>query len=65
LSELFKKKREQKMQASEDQKIQQNEAIGSIQPIGTPWSTGLFDCHEDQTNGSIYSSLVSLNKLYN
>lgn len=53
------------MQASEDQKIQQNEAIGSIQPIGTPWSTGLFDCHEDQTNGSIYSSLVSLNKLYN
>ncbi|KAL9323105.1 hypothetical protein ACSQ67_011158 [Phaseolus vulgaris] len=45
------------MQASEDQKIQQNEAIGSIQPIGTPWSTGLFDCHEDQTNAVMTSFL--------
>jgi len=57
------------MQTTEDQKIQQNEAVGSIasntiQPIGSPWSTGLFDCHENQTNGNIYSSLISLNKLY-
>lgn len=22
-----------------------------LQFIGRPWSTGLFDCHEDQTNG--------------
>lgn len=21
------------------------------QPLGRPWSTGLFDCHENQTNG--------------
>ncbi|KAH1105102.1 hypothetical protein GLYMA_13G356800v4 [Glycine max] len=47
------------MQATEDQKIQQNEPIGLIAPsyeadtipqIGNPWSTGLFDCHENQTN---------------
>ncbi len=23
------------------------------QAIGNPWSTGLFDCHEHQTNGNI------------
>lgn len=23
------------------------------QPVGRPWSTGLFDCHLDQTNGNI------------
>lgn len=22
--------------------------------VGRPWSTGLFDCHENQTNGKIY-----------
>lgn len=22
--------------------------------VGVPWSTGLFDCHEDQTNGKHY-----------
>lgn len=58
------------MQGIEDQKIQQNETIGSITPryeagtvqqIGNPWSTGLFDCHENQTNGNIYSSLIPLN----
>lgn len=27
-------------------------------PIGNPWSTGLFDCHEDQTNGTFISSAV-------
>jgi len=61
------------MQATEDQKIQQNEPIGLIAPsyeadtipqIGNPWSTGLFDCHENQTNGNIYSSLIPLNELY-
>ena len=39
---------------------QTGEAIGSTapnyqtypsQPLGSPWSTGLFDCHENQTNG--------------
>lgn len=68
LKELFKKEKGE-MQASEDQKIQQNEAVGSFapryeadtfQPIGSPWSTGLFDCHENQTNGNnIYFSLIS------
>lgn len=61
------------MQGIEDQKIQQNEPVGSIAPryeadriqqIGNPWSTGLFDCHENQTNGNIYSSLIPLNELY-
>lgn len=27
-------------------------------PIGNPWSTGLFDCHEDQTNGTFISLAV-------
>jgi len=58
------------MQGIEDQKIQQNEPVGSIAPryeadriqqIGNPWSTGLFDCHENQTNGNIYSSFITLN----
>lgn len=44
------------MHTIEDQKIQQNEPVGPIPPryeadmIGSPWSTGLFDCHENQTN---------------
>ncbi|WVZ00634.1 hypothetical protein V8G54_026703, partial [Vigna mungo] len=63
LSELFKKEKGE-MQASEDQKVQQNEAVGSFapryeadtfQPIGSPWSTGLFDCHENQTNAVMTS----------
>ena len=57
------------MQTTEDQKIHQNEPFGSITPrseadmiqqIGNPWSTGLFDCHENQTNGNnnIYFGLI-------
>ncbi|XP_004486754.1 protein PLANT CADMIUM RESISTANCE 8 [Cicer arietinum] len=40
------------MQTTEEQKIQQQEFVGanSIQRVGNPWSTGLFDCHENQTN---------------
>ncbi|MCI00049.1 protein PLANT CADMIUM RESISTANCE 8-like, partial [Trifolium medium] len=30
------------MQTTEEQKVQQQ--------VGNPWSTGLFDCHENQTN---------------
>ncbi|KAG4961546.1 Protein PLANT CADMIUM RESISTANCE 8 [Glycine max] len=57
------------MQATEDQKIQQNEPIGLIAPsyeadtipqIGNPWSTGLFDCHENQTNGCHLGSFIYL-----
>lgn len=41
---------------------QTGEPIGSVapnyqtnqnQPPGRPWSTGLFDCHENQTNGKL------------
>ena len=28
-----------------------NYQTGQNQPLGRPWSTGLFDCHENQTNG--------------
>lgn len=30
--------------------------------VGRPWSTGLFDCHEDQTNGivSVYTLIQVL-----
>lgn len=34
--------------------------------VGSPWSTGLFDCHEDQTNGIvsyIHSVLYPLPKI--
>jgi len=66
--QTFSGKKKGEMQTSEDQKIQQNEAIGSfapryeadtVQPIGSPWSTGLFDCHENQTNGIIYFTLIT------
>lgn len=30
------------------------------QPIGAPWSTGLFDCHLNQTNGNYSFSSFSL-----
>lgn len=30
-----------------------------VQDIGIPWSTGLFDCHEDQTNGKIKHAVFS------
>ncbi|RDX63114.1 Protein PLANT CADMIUM RESISTANCE 8, partial [Mucuna pruriens] len=52
------------MQGTEDHQIQQNEPIASITPryeadtirqIGNPWSTGLFDCHENQTNAVMTS----------
>ncbi|AES67981.1 putative PLAC8 motif-containing protein [Medicago truncatula] len=46
------------MQTTEEQKTQQKEpVVGSRysantiqQVVGSPWSTGLFDCHENQTN---------------
>ncbi|CAL5199905.1 unnamed protein product [Lathyrus oleraceus] len=45
------------MQTNEEQNTQQQqEPVGSryeansIQQVGHPWSTGLFDCHENQTN---------------
>jgi len=48
------------MQTTEEQKTEQQEpAVGSryevntIHQVGSPWSTGLFDCHENQTNGNI------------
>ncbi|PON88409.1 hypothetical protein TorRG33x02_157750 [Trema orientale] len=52
----------------EDEEVQGKEVphtgepVGSVapnyktnqnQPLGRPWSTGLFDCHEDQTNGKL------------
>lgn len=48
------------MQTTEEQKTQQKEpVVGSRyeantiqQVVGSPWSTGLFDCHENQTNGN-------------
>lgn len=49
------------MQNDQDQRTQQNEPVGSryeantTQQVGKPWSTGLFDCHENQTNGNICS----------
>ena len=57
----------------EEEEEEADSAIGLIAPsyeadtipqIGNPWSTGLFDCHENQTNGNIYSSLIPLNELY-
>lgn len=32
--------------------------------VGRPWSTGLFDCHLDQTNGSITTIFLILAKLW-
>ena len=50
-----------RVEATQDGEIPQlGEPIGSFTPkfqeqknqvIGSPWSTGLFDCHEHQTNG--------------
>lgn len=40
--------------ASQPQQFQGVQAVHqspSHLPIGAPWSTGLFDCHLDQTNG--------------
>lgn len=52
------------MQTNEEQNTQQQqEPVGSryeanpIQQVGHPWSTGLFDCHENQTNGNINFTL--------
>lgn len=52
-----------RFEATQDGEIPQlGEPIGSFTPkfqgqenqaIGSPWSTGLFDCHEHQTNGNI------------
>nr|AMK47974.1 putative protein plant cadmium resistance 8 [Lupinus angustifolius] len=47
------------IQNIEDQEIQQNEPVNSITPryeadmIGNPWNTGLFDCHENETNAAM------------
>ena len=29
------------------------DSTAETQAIGKPWSTGLYDCHENQTNGII------------
>ena len=59
-----------RVEATQDGEIPQlGEPIGSFTPkfqgqenqaIGSPWSTGLFDCHEHQTNGNIVLELYFL-----
>ncbi|KAI4355622.1 hypothetical protein L6164_004376 [Bauhinia variegata] len=46
---------EGKIQGTEDlrhhnEPVRPNPVTPSPQSIGTPWKTGLFDCHENQTN---------------
>lgn len=35
-----------------------------LQFIGSPWSTNLFDCHEDQTNGIYLISFLHFQSSY-
>lgn len=39
-------------QSQQYQGVQAVHQSPSHLPIGAPWSTGLFDCHLDQTNGN-------------
>ena len=48
------------MQGTENQETQYHEAVGPVPHIGSPWSTGLFDCHEDQTIGKFLFCLFPL-----